>query len=187
MKKFIVGFIALFALLVQVEAQKCFSKDALVSFNATSANSPEKIEAKTPKGIIVVDETSGAVEMSILIKGFHFESALMEEHFNENYMESDKYKDAKFKGAIGNFATVNLKKDGTYKVAVSGKLTIHGVTKDVNTHATLVVSGGAVTESKCSFSVALADYGIQIPSLVKDKVASEAKIDIAAGMKPLGK
>ena len=185
MKKFMLGFITVIALTFQANAQKYYSKDGIVSFDATSKGSPENIDGKTTKGTLVIDAATGAVEMGVLIKSFHFERALMEEHFNENYMQSDKFKDAKFKGTITDFSSVNLKKDGTYKVNVSGKLTMHGVTKDIKTTATLTVAGGAISAAKTNLSTVLADYGIEVPSLVKDKLASEAKIEISAALKPL--
>ena len=176
MKKLILGLIALCATL-SVSAQKYYTKDAKVSFDATSAL--EKIVGANPKGTLVIDGATGKIEAAVLIKGIHFDQALMEEHFNENYMESTKFPKATFTGDIPNYKTVNLEKDGNYNVTLKGKLTIHGVTKDVETKAILSVKNKMVTFGKANFTIAVADYGIKIPGIVKDKIAKEAKIEVS--------
>lgn len=184
MKKVMFGFIALM-MTMSVSAQKFYTKDADVSFDA---NSPlEKIEGKTNKGTVVIDAASGKLEAAVLVKGFHFEKALMEEHFNENYMESGKFPKAVFAGSIANFNTVNLKKDGNYPVTVKGNLTMHGVTKPVEANGNLTVKGGAITNAKAAFKVSMSDFNISIPSAVRDKIAKEAKIDINCALQSLNK
>ena len=184
MKKGFLGLIAI-VMTMSVSAQKFYTKDADVSFDA---NSPlEKIEAKTNKGTLVIDAATGNLEAAILVKGFHFEKALMEEHFNENYMESGKFPKAIFAGTIANFNTVNLKKDGNYPVTVKGNLTMHGVTKPVEAKGNLTVKGGILTNAKAAFKVAMSDFNISIPSAVRDKIASEAKIDINCALQTLNK
>ena len=101
----------------------------------------------------------------------------MQEHFNENYMESDKYPKSDFAGTITNISEINFTKDGTYKAVVSGKLTIHGVPKDVTETGSIVVKGNNAT-LKAKFAVLLKDYKVEIPSLVADKVAKEAALSI---------
>jgi polyisoprenoid-binding protein YceI len=183
MKKLMLGLIALMMVTVSVSAQKFFTKDGNVAFDA---NSPlEKIEAKTNKGTLVIDAATGKLESAVLVKGFHFKSALMEEHFNENYMESGKFPKATFAGQIADFATVNLKKDGVYPITVKGNMTMHGVTKPVEAKGTLTVKKGAITEAKAAFKVLMADFKIDIPSAVKDKIAKEAKIDFSGTLQPL--
>ena len=183
MKK--VFFSALATVLVlNLSAQKFFTKDAKVNFDATS--SIEKIAAVNSKGSLVIDAATGKMEAAVLVKGFHFEQALMEEHFNENYMESNKFPKSIFTGEVVDFKNaVNLSKDGNYTATVKGKLTLHGVTKDVETKGIFTVKGGAITTSKSSFKVLFADYNVGIPGLVKDKIAKEAKIDIAATLQVL--
>jgi polyisoprenoid-binding protein YceI len=185
MKKLIFSIFAL-SFVLNLSAQKFFTKDAKFNFDATSATSPEKIAAVNPKGTIIVDAATGKIEAAVLIKGFHFEQALMEEHFNENYMESNKFQKATFAGDIVDFKkSVNLAKDGDYTATVKGKLTMHGITKDVETKGVFTVKGGKITAAKASFKAPLADFKIDIPSVVKDKIAKEAKIDIAATMQSL--
>ncbi|MBL7818194.1 MAG: YceI family protein [Saprospiraceae bacterium] len=185
MKKVFFSLLALVATFSLSAQGKFFSKDANVAFDA---NSPlEKIEGKTNKGTLVIDAATGKVESAVLIKGFHFKSALMEEHFNENYMESGKFPKSTFAGDITNFSSVNLKKDGTYPIQIKGNLTMHGVTKPVEAKGSLVVKGGAITNGSAAFKVLMADYGIAIPAAVKDKIAKEAKIDISAALQKLVK
>ncbi len=174
----------LFSILIVVfnafgaSAQKFFSKDGKVSFNATSANSPEKIEGITNKGVFVLDAATGAVEMAVLLKGFHFERALMEEHFNENYVESHKYPKANFQGTVTDIKMVNLQKDGSYPVHIEGSLTLHGATNKISSTGVLTVAGGIISAAKTSMAVNLTDYKIDIPSVVRDKVAQQAKIEV---------
>ncbi|MEY4934644.1 MAG: hypothetical protein RIS64_1003 [Bacteroidota bacterium] len=159
-------------------AQTSITKDGTIEFDATSKGSPEKIEAKNTKTVATINAATGAIEIGVLVTGFHFERALMEEHFNENYLESKKFKSATFKGSITTLKDVNLKKDGNYSVKVSGKLTMHGVTKDVTTDGKVVVKGGIITEAHAEFATKLADYGVAIPGAVKDKIATDAKMKV---------
>jgi polyisoprenoid-binding protein YceI len=101
----------------------------------------------------------------------------MEEHFNENYMESDKFPKSTFKGSISNIKDVNFAKDGTYKVSTAGTLTMHGVSKQVTIPATITIKGGKISASS-TFMVLLSDYNIAIPSVVKDKIAKDIKITV---------
>jgi hypothetical protein len=182
MKKVLFGLFAM-ALTVSVSAQKFYSKDGNVAFNA---NSPlEKIEGKTNKGTVVLDVATSKIESAILIKGFHFVSALMEEHFNENYMESGKFPKAIFAGTYTGFAAANLKKDGSYPIVVKGNLTMHGVTKPVEAKGVLTVKGGVITNSTAIFTVKMADFNISIPTAVKEKIAKEAKIELNCAMQAL--
>ena len=111
------------------------------------------------------------------MKGFEFERALMQEHFNENYVESNKFPKAEFKGAITNNNAVNYAKDGVYPVKVSGQLTMHGETKTIETNGTVTIKNGKIN-TLAEFAVLLADYKISIPQLVADKVAKTATIKV---------
>src|SRR5205085_10925468 len=104
----------------------------------------------------------------VLIKGFEFQKALMQEHFNENYLESDKYPRGEFKGSIVNNSEINYSNPGTYPAKVKGQLTIHGITKDIEADG--IVSKNDNLELKSDFTVQLSDYNISIPAIVKDKI-----------------
>ena len=157
--------------------QKYFSKTGKISFYSEAPM--EKIEAHNTTASTVLDASTGNIEWAVLIQGFKFEKALMQEHFNENYMESTTYPKAKFKGKIDNISSVNFKKDGDYNVTVSGQMEIHGVTKPVTATGVISVKGGAIS-AKSKFSVAVADYGIVIPKLVADNIAKNVDINVQA-------
>ena len=181
--KNILSIAALLLLMVgSLNAQRFFTRDAAVKFDATSP--AEKIEGVTKSGTAVLDTKTGKMEWKVLIKGFQMEKALMQEHFNENYMESSTYPNAQFKGTITNLSDVNFTQDGKYTAQVKGQLTMHGVTKDVDASGTVKVSGGNITLAS-SFNVAPGDYNISIPSLVRDKIATTIKISVEALLKPM--
>ncbi len=160
-------------------AQKYMTRTGKVSFNATSPKSPEKIEAINNEVASILDSKDGGFVFQVLVKSFKFEKELMQQHFNENYMESDKFPKADFKGKIANMGDVNLTKDGSYNTTVAGKLTIHGVTQDVSVPGTIVVKGKDVT-AKAKFQVNLEKHGIKIPGVVADKLAKEASVTVDA-------
>lgn len=159
-----------------VEAQKIYTKNGAVSF--FSKSTLENITADNNQVTSVLNKQTGDLQFSILIKSFHFRKSLMEEHFNENYMESDKYPKATFKGKINDLSKVNFTKDGAYTIDVSGDLTIHGVTNKVTTPATITVKSG-VPAGAAKFKVKLADYKISIPGIVKDNIAEVIDINVS--------
>jgi polyisoprenoid-binding protein YceI len=173
MKTIIVSVAIMLISTVAVAQKKYYSKTATLSFvNKTNI---ETISANNKSAAVVIDSKTGAVSFSALIKSFTFEKALMQQHFNDNYMESGKFPKSEFKGKISNNADVKYTTDGTYSAKVAGKLTMHGVTKDVSTTATIVVKSGKVTSSG-SFTVTLKDYGIK-----DDKIAKTATISFNTG------
>jgi len=165
-------------------AQRFFTRDAKLFFDATAASSPEKIQASTKSGTCVLDTQTGKMEWKVLIKGFQMEKALMQEHFNENYLESSKFPNAQFKGAITNLSEVNFAQDGKYNTQVKGQLTMHGVTKDLDVSGVVKVNKGSISLIS-TFNVLAADYGISIPSLVSDKIAKTIKVSVEALLQPM--
>lgn len=156
---------------------KYFTKSGKIYFDATSPKSPENVNAITRTAVCVLDTKTGNLQFSLLMKSFEFERALMQEHFNENYVESNKFPKAEFKGTITNNSSVNYAKDGVYNVKVSGNLTMHGETKTVETSGTVTVKNGKLI-AVAEFAVTLADYKITVPQLVADKVAKTATIKV---------
>lgn len=154
---------------------KYFTRTGKITFDATSSASPEQIEANNSQVNTVIDAVTGQMEFAALMKAFEFEKALMQEHFNENYVESDKFPKSVFKGKIENISQVDFNKDGTYPVKVAGQLTLHGVTKGASTNGTVEIKNGKVN-AKSTFIILLADFGIEIPKLVADKISKEVKI-----------
>ena len=165
---------------------KFFTKTGKINFDATALKSPEKIDALNKSVIVVLDTKTGNVQFSVLMKGFEFERALMQEHFNENYVESAKFPKAEFKGTIRDNANINYAKDGIYIVKVKGQLTIHGETREVETDGRLTVNGEKISISS-SIPITFADYKISIPQMVADKVSKTAKINIDCSLDPLKK
>lgn len=178
MKKKLVLILAVFVTMTGF-GQKYFTKNGQINFDATSPSSPEKIEGINRSATCVVDTKSGNMQFAALMKGFAFEKALMEEHFNENYVESEKYPKAEFKGEIKNSDKVDFTKDGNYTVKVKGKLTMHGVSKEVETDAKIIIQQGKI-KATAELNVVLADYNISIPGLVADKVSKTAKITVSS-------
>lgn len=174
----------LIALSQLASAQKFFTKNGTISFDATASGSPEDIKADNRTVTCVIDAANGAIQFKAAMKAFTFERALMQEHFNENYVESTKFPEAKFSGNISNMAAIALDKDGSYPAIVKGKLTLHGETRDVETTGKIIVAKGKISAT-ASFSATLADYKIDVPNLVADKVAKTAKITVNCGLEPL--
>jgi polyisoprenoid-binding protein YceI len=167
-----------------LKAQQYMDRSAYVGF--FSETKMENIKADNNKGTLVYDAATGSIQMSALMKAFEFEKALMQEHFNENYVESDKFPKAVFKGKVENHTSINLSKDGTYNVKVTGEMSMHGVTKKITTDAVFKVSGGKITcESK--FNVKPEDYNITIPNTVRDNIASAIAITVKANLEVLKK
>jgi polyisoprenoid-binding protein YceI len=163
---------------------KYFTRTAKVYF---ASKAPlENIEATNKTVSCVIDAATGAIEFGVLIKSFEFDKALMQEHFNENYMESDKFPKATFKGTITNIASVNFEKDGVYKVTVKGQMTVHGVTKDIEAPATITIKNGKINAA-AAFNLLLSDYKIEIPAMVKDKISNTINLDISADLEKLNK
>lgn len=175
--KYFLSILILFGTLHSLVAQKYFTRTGEITF--TSEAPLEKIEAKNLKATSVFDMESGQIEWAVLIKAFQFEKALMEEHFNENYMESSQYPKAIFKGTMTNLSQIDLMADGNYTVDITGDLEIHGVTQPVSTTATLMVENGQVS-GHSELTLKVADYDIKIPKLVKDNIAKEVLVTIRA-------
>jgi YceI-like domain len=142
------------------------------------SNSPlEKIEGINSQTICKLNNKTGQLVFLMLIKGFKFDNSLLEDHFNENYMESTKFPKADFKGNITNIATVNFAKDGSYPVAVAGALTIHGVTKQITEKGTIEIKAGKVS-IKSKFNIKVKEYGIK-GEYIGDKIANEVETTVA--------
>lgn len=157
--------------------QKYVGKNGNISF--FSETPVENIEAKSKEAAAAFDASTGDLIVQIPIKSFQFEQSLMQEHFNENYLESDKYPKAILKGNIFEAEKIDYNKDASYKVVAKGKMTIHGVTKDITVPGTLKVSSGKISID-AKFNVRCADYDIKIPKLVMVKIAEEIQVSISS-------
>ena len=171
----VIIIVSLFMLPYLVDGQVYISKDAEISFY--SYTPIEEIKAVNDKGVSVLSFDESKVEFSVLIKGFHFKNALMQTHFNENYMDSDNYPKAVFKSTEADLSSVNIDVDGEYTVPVKGVLTVRGVDKEIETEGTIHVNGGTVS-AMANFVVSPGDFKIEIPSLVEGKIAKEIEVSV---------
>ena len=174
MKKILFVLLALCSFQL-ISAQKLIAKTGYIWFYSHTA--VEDIEAHNRQVVSILDPSTASLQFNLLIKAFEFEKKLMQEHFNENYMESDVYPKASFTGKITNADKIDFKKDGTYPAEVSGDLTIHGVTKQVTTQGTIVVSSGSIT-AKAKFIVSPKDYNIVIPDIVQENIAKSVDVNV---------
>ncbi len=158
-----------------------FSQEVFITKNAKidffSSTLIEDIKAINNDVISLIKTETGEISFGISIKAFKFENSLMQEHFNENYMESDKFSNAKFKGLIEETSIVNFKKDGVYPVNVKGTITIHGVSKEIEAKSIITIKSGLVS-AKSFIKVKPEDFNIEIPALVKDQIAKELDVNI---------
>ncbi len=141
----------------------------------------EDIKAKTPVMTSVIDFSNNSFAFKIPVKTFDFPNDLMEEHFNENYMESDKYPNATFNGKMTSATKIDITKDGTQTVMAEGKLTIHGVAQDRKIPATLTVKDGKI-KIDAKFNVHLTDHKVEVPTIVMSKIAEDIAITVNLAM-----
>jgi len=158
---------------------KFFTKSGKISFYSKAAI--EDIEAVNKTTTVVMDIQTGEFQFSVPMKGFEFRKALMQEHFNENYIESDKYPKSDFKGVIVNSSDINFKKNGTYDAKAKGKLTIHGVTKDIEAEGKIVVSETKIALSSV-INVSLPDYNIKNDKV--NNISNNIKVTIDCLLEP---
>ncbi|HNO99004.1 MAG TPA: YceI family protein [Ferruginibacter sp.] len=182
MKKQLAGLLVLFLALNAPAQNIQITKNGKISFYSR-AKSPEKVEADNNEVSSVFNTETGDIVFAVLMKSFHFERALMEEHFHENYVESNKYPKSTFKGKIINMSSVNLTKDGVYPVTVEGEFTLHGVTRKVSYTGSLNVKAGKINATS-KFSIKLKDYNVTIPSLVADKISEDIDISVDCRYEP---
>ncbi|MDQ3046294.1 MAG: YceI family protein [Bacteroidota bacterium] len=181
MKKVIFSMIAT-ALSTTMFAQIYMAKTCEISF--FSAAPLENIEAMNKASKPIINSATNDIQMKIVITAFVFEKPLMQEHFNENYMESEKYPDATFKGKFNE--KIDWTKDGEHKVSATGKLKIHGVEKDRTFDGTLTIKGGQVN-LKTKFNVHIADHGVKVPSLYVQNIAEDVEVKLNATLEPYKK
>lgn len=170
MKQLLVVF-GLLLMSATTYAQKNFSTStAVVRFIAVDDTD---IDATNKKAVSRL-QTNGDLSFIMLMKDFTFDMDKMQEHFNEEYVESDKFPRAFFNGKITNFSSVNFKKDGIYPITVSGNMQVHGVNKTMQTNGVIEIKGGKPV-ANAKFTVTLKDFGIGgvLIKMVADKINVE--------------
>jgi hypothetical protein len=142
MKKIVLFLISFITLVTVAEAQKFITKTGYIRFFSTTPM--EDIEAHNRQVNAALDAETGDLVFKVLMKSFQFEKALMQEHFNENFVESDKFPNSSFKGKITNLQDIDFTKNGKYDINIEGDLTIKDVTKKINEKGTIEVNGDKI-------------------------------------------
>jgi hypothetical protein len=171
--------VLIFVCFSQANAQKFTTESGSISFFSDAP-----VEDITAQNILVgsiFDAANGEIVFMVPIKDFQFEKRLMREHFNEKYMETHKYPKAAFKGKVSGYT---MSKTGPQQVKVSGKLTLHGVTRDVEAPGTMDFQNGKIV-AKSKFMLKLADYNISIPQIVWQNISEEVEVKIEFTYKSL--
>ena len=184
-KLYIFNFFLLFS--ITISAQKYYTNTGITEFDGSKA-AFEPIKAKNNSSISAINVSNGNIAALIKIKDFEFRLGLMQEHFNENYLESYKYPKSTFEGNIelstgsiydGNTEIFNygLVNENFIDIIIKGQLTIKGVTKDI-------IATGKIKKIEndlnliSSFSVKLSDFNIKIPKVVFMKIDEVVKINL---------
>lgn len=171
-KRLIFTLTLVFTLYNSLLAQERYlTKQGSISF--FSHTQVEDIKAENNQVLSIVDISSGDIAITILMKSFAFEKALMQEHFNENYVESDQFPKAYFTGKVKNLEEI-LRGDNSI-AQIEGKLTIHGVTKEVTIRSKLYINKTKI-ELQGKFIILVADYNIKIPAIVRNNIAREVEV-----------
>lgn len=165
----------IFLAVSSVNAQLYFTKNGHISFYSKTIL--ENINASNEQVISVMNLQTGAIQFSLLNNAFQFPKAKMQEDFNEEYIESNKYPKSTFKGNIVNIQDINFKTEGVWNIDVAGNLTIHGVTKNITLRGQLIVKDEKISASS-SFKILLKDYNIPIPSIVANKISESIDVTV---------
>jgi polyisoprenoid-binding protein YceI len=181
MKSIITIFCCFLFVSVSNSQGKYLTKNGAINFY--SKMPMEDITADNDQVLSIIDASSGKMAISILMKSFLFKKALMQEHFNENYVESDKYPKATFKGSILNFDSLN---ETMSKTKVKGVLTIHGVSKEIIIDANFTKTEDAILVEG-DFIVDVNDFNIEIPAVVAKNIAKKIKVSFNFNHKPFKK
>lgn len=182
--KYIVTASLLIFLAFTANAQKYITRNGFISIY--SETPIETIKADNNQVAGALDTSTGEMVFEVLSRSFHFERALMERDFNENYIESEKYPRSTFKGRIDNLSDVDFKKNGIYKVNVKGELTIHGKTREITEPGTIEVSNGEI-RGDSKFHLVPEDYDIKIPGIVRSKINESMLVTVSMKYTPLAK
>ncbi len=182
MKKIFLIIILFSAAFTGLQAQTYKTRDGNIYFNPNKNQGNKEYSALSKEGTAVLKVETSEVALLVPMKSFHFNNALLEEHFNENYLHTNKYPNGTYKGKLIGFDKSMLTKDGEYKISSEGKMELHGITKDFKSPVLLTVKGGVAT-FKCDFPVKAADYNIEIPDLVKPKLMESTPLNATISFK----
>jgi hypothetical protein len=176
MKKLTLLAFALISFMSLLNAQTYKTRDGYIFFNPNKDQSHKDYASSSKEATAILKVESSEVALLVPMKTFHFNNALLEEHFNENYLHTDKFPNATFKGKLSGFTADMLTKDGVYNIFSEGQVTLHGVTKNFKSPVKLTVKGKTATFN-CVFKIKAEEYNIDIPGLVKPKLADETPLE----------
>ena len=176
MKTILTLTLVLLTALTQAQ-DKYLTKTGALTFEA-SVPSFEEVKATNASTTAILNTENGEFAALVLIKGFRFKNALMEEHFNENYAESSKYPKATFKGTIKNYSLEMLKNPGQQDLLMDGELTFHGETKTIGNISLQVTYKENAIHLTGNFKVLVSDYNIDIPNIVSNKLSNEVLVSL---------
>lgn len=158
-----------------IHAQKYMTRNGYIGFY--SHTPLEDIKADNNQVASILDTGTGEIAFQVLIRSFIFPKALMQEHFNENYMESDKFPRSTFSGKITDYQKIDFKKNETWEITVEGDLSIRNVTKRISVKGTLVTEQEKIKAS-AKFNISPEDYNIKIPSVVRNNIAKSIEVTV---------
>ena len=172
----LLSFVLLILTSSLINAQdKYIDKKGAITFEA-SEELFEPVKATNASVTVILNTESNEIASLALMKGFRFKNSLMEEHFNENYIESETYPKATFKGKLQDFNFSEITETNT-EVIVDGKVELRGKEKEIRTTLNIKKSGDLIL-IQGSFKVTPADFDIEIPSIVKNKIAKEIIVSL---------
>jgi hypothetical protein len=167
----IIAFFCFLGYVLPAQAQLLSAKNSEIDF--FSKTPLEDIKALNTKSSSIINTENGEIVVKIPVNQFQFSNKLMQQHFNENYLESEKYPNATFKGKINE--VINFTQSGTYEVSASGTLNIHGVNQERTIKGKISISEGLINLNT-KFDVLLVDHKINIPKIVFKKIAEQIAV-----------
>lgn len=174
-KIILTALIMISALQITIAQSKYLDKNGTIVFEA-SEEAFEPVKATNESVTVILNTETGDIASLGLIKSFRFKNSLMEEHFNENYIESETYPKATFKGSIKDF-DASVLSDKATDFMVEGTLSLHGTEKQISTSLTFTKDGDVIGVTG-GFNVTPEDFNIEIPSVVKNKIAKEINVTL---------
>lgn len=175
MKKILFTIVALLFVAVYSFGQTYKTKDGTLYFNPNKDQNNKEYAAASKEATAVLKVETAEVALLVPMKTFHFNNALLEEHFNENYLHTNKFPNGTYKGKLVGFTADMLSKDGEYNILSEGQVVLHGVTRNFKSAVKLTVKGKTATFT-CNFKVKAEDYSIDVPGVVKPKLLTETPI-----------
>jgi hypothetical protein len=179
----LISALCIFSFAKTSDAQRYATRNGNISFYSEAPL--ENIEAFNSQVNSALDIGTGDFVFRVLMKAFQFEKALMQEHFNENYVESHKHPNANFTGKVMNMSEIDFTKPGKYPATIEGELTIKGITKKVAETGIFEVLESGNLHGTATFEIAIADYDIRIPRAVVNNIAEQIEIKVDVVLNPL--